>query len=117
MRELFRNQAGGRGRTIAVMYTDAKESLRNILDWLAGADETGWERQIEIGEQCRSDMERMARPIYGRTRGRSTLGPQRDPNAGKLDRAIPHVRAMLHALQSRNRAAALEHARAALGVM
>jgi len=101
------------------MYSDAKNSLKSILDWLAGTDEGGWEHQIELGEQCKSDMERLARPIYRGAKARShgALGPERDPNAGKLNRATPHVRAMLTAMRNRNRAAALEHGRAALAVM
>jgi hypothetical protein len=101
------------------MYADSKEALKNILDWLDGTDEAGWESQIELGEQCRSDMERMARPIYRGAKARShgALGPERSPDAGKLNRAIPHVRAMLTAMRNRNRTAALEHGRAALAVM
>jgi hypothetical protein len=99
------------------MYTDAKNSLNSILDWLAGTDETGWERQIELGEECRSEMERLARPKYGGARkGSHQFGPERNADAGKLNRATPHVRAMLSAMRNRNRAA-LEHGRAALGVM
>jgi hypothetical protein len=100
------------------MYADAKDSLKSILDWLAGTDETSWERQIELGEQCRSEMERMARPIYsGARKGSHTFGPERNPDAGKLNRATPHIRAMLSAMRNRNRAAALEHGRAAMAVM
>ena len=100
------------------MYADAKSSLRSILDWLDGTDEMAWERQIELGEECRSDMERMARPIYsGARKGSHAFGPERNPDAGKLNRAIPHVRAMLTAMRNRNRAAALEHGRAAMAVM
>ena len=100
------------------MYADAKNSLKSILDWLDGTDEAGWERQIELGEECRSDMERMARPIYsGARKGSHAFGPERNPDAGKLNRAIPHVRAMLTAMRNRNRTAALEHGRAAMAVM
>lgn len=100
------------------MYADAKNSLKNIVDWLEGSDEAGWERQIELGGACRSEMERLARPKYsGPRKGSHTFGPERNPDAGKLNRAIPHVRAMLHAMQKRNRAAALEHSRAAMAVM
>jgi hypothetical protein len=100
------------------MYAEAKNSLKSILDWLAGTDHAGWERQIELGEQCRSDMERLARPKYSGSRKEShSLGPERNPDAGKLNRAIPHVRAMLTAMRNRNRAAALEHGRAAMAVM
>lgn len=99
------------------MYADSKDSLKSILEWLDRTDKAGWERQIELGEECQSDMERMARPIYARTRGRSALGPERNPDAGRLNRAIPHVRAMLNAMRNRNRAAALEHGKAALAVM
>src|SRR5580658_3936161 len=98
------------------MYADAKDSLKNILDWLDGSDHAGWERQIELGENCRSEMERTAPPKYsGARKGSHTFGPERNPDAGKLNRAIPHVRAMLSAMRNRNRAAALEHGRAALG--
>jgi hypothetical protein len=101
------------------MFADSKNSLKSILDWLDGTDETGWERQIEIGEECRSDMDRLARPIYTGAKARShgALGPERNPDTGKLNRAIPHVRATLSAMRSRNRAAALEHGWAAMAVM
>ncbi len=100
------------------MSTDAKNSLKNIVDWLDGDDKAGWERQIELAEECRSDMERTARPKYsGARKGSHTFGPERNPDAGKLNRAIPHVRAMLAALRNRNRAAALEHGRAAMAAM
>ena len=100
------------------MYEDSKNTLKEIVEWLEGSDEAGWEVKIETGEAAREDMERMARPDYHRGRGRDMVqGPQRDPNAPKLNRAIPHVRAMLSAMQSRNRAAALEHGKAALTVM
>lgn len=104
-------------RKIYSMYTDSKEALENILKWLEGSDEAGWESQIESGEAAREDMERMARPDYHRGRGRGITQAQLDPNAPKLNKAIPHVRAMLTAMQSRNRAAALEHGRLALAVM
>ena len=105
-------------RRIGIMYTDSKAALENILKWLEGAEEAGWEGQIESGEAAREDMERMARPDYHRGHGRDVVqGTQRDPNAPKLNRAIPHVRAMLTAMQNRNRVAALEHVRLALAVM
>lgn len=100
------------------MYADSKDTLKNILEWLEKANDTGWEDEIDLAEGCRSDMERMARPDYHRGRARGmTQGPQRDPNAPRLNRAIPHVHAMLAAMRSRNRAAALEHARLALAVL
>jgi hypothetical protein len=93
-------------------YVEAKTSLNSILEWLEKNDDAGWDDQIGVGEECRSDMERMARPDY--KRGRNSPAPDHDP---KLNRAIPHVRAMLTAMRSRNRAAALEHGRAALAGM
>ena len=50
------------------MYADSKDSLKRVLDWLAGTDEADWERQIELGDECRSDMERLARPKYSGAR-------------------------------------------------
>jgi hypothetical protein len=101
------------------MYADAKNSLKKILEWLDGSDQAGWEHQIELGEQCQSEMERMARAIYrgAKARGHVAQGPERSPDAGKLNRAIPQLRAMLTAMRNRNRAAALEHGRAAMAVM
>jgi hypothetical protein len=101
------------------MYADSKNSLKNIIEWLEGTDDAGWEDQIELGEQCRSDMERMARPIYRRDKmGSGSAQPsERNPEAARLNRANPHVRAMLNTMRSRNRAAALEHGKAALAVM
>ncbi len=94
----------------------SKDKLKSILEWLGGTDEAGWEAQIEVAEGCRSDMEREARPVYGRG-ARRALGPERNPDAARLNRAAPHVRAMLTAMRNRNRAAALEHGRAGLAVM
>jgi hypothetical protein len=100
------------------MYEDSKNKLNAIVDWLEGSDEAGWEVQIETGEAAREDMERLARPDYHRSRGRGMAqGPHRDPNAPKLNRAIPRVRAMLTAMQNRNRTTALEHGKAALAAM
>jgi hypothetical protein len=92
-------------------YPEIKESLTNILKWLEGNDDPNWDAQIEVGEECRSEMERMARPNY---RQRTTGSPGHDP---KLDRAIPHVRAMLSSMRSRKRAAAVEHGKAAVIAM
>jgi len=88
------------------------------LEWLDGTDEAGWERQIELGEECRSDMQRMARLIYsGVRKGSRAFGPERNPDSERLNRAIPHIRAMLNAMHNRNRTAAMEHGRAAMAVM
>lgn len=95
----------------------SKDSLKTILEWLDGTDEAGWEDQIGLGEECRADMERMARPSYRRDKTAYGQGPQRNPDAPKLNRAIPHVRAMLNAMRIRNRAAASEHGRAALAAL
>ena len=84
------------------------------MEWLDGTDEAGWEDRIESVEQVRSDMERMARPVYGRGRARGAQDPEHDLDAARLNRAIPHIRAMLTAMGSHNRAAALEHGKAAL---
>jgi hypothetical protein len=100
------------------MYADANNSLKSIVDWPEGSDHAGWERQIELGEECRSEMERLARPICsGIRKGSHAFGSERNPDAGKLNRAAPPVQAMLTAIRNRNRSAALEHGRAAMAVM
>jgi len=93
-------------------YGEAKNSLNSILEWLEKNDDAGWESQIDLGEECRSDMERVARPNY--TRRKVGSAPDHNPH---LNRVIPHMRAMLASMRSRNRAAALEHGRAALAAM
>jgi hypothetical protein len=40
------------------MDAGSKDSVKSILEWLEGTDETGWEAQINLGGKCRSDMER-----------------------------------------------------------
>jgi len=100
------------------MYADTKSSLKSVLDWPDGSDEADWDHQIETGERCRFAMGRLARPIYSIARmGCHTLGPEPNPDAGRLNKAIPHIRAMLTAMRNRNRVAAVEHARAAMAVM
>ena len=99
------------------MYEDSKNSLKNIVEWLGSSDEDGWEGQLEHGEAAREDLERMARPDYHRGRGRGFQGPQNDPNANRLNKAIPHVRAMLKAMQDKNREAALEQGKLAIAMM
>jgi hypothetical protein len=97
------------------MAATPKETLKSILDWLDATDQAGWEHQIELGEGCRSELERQARPVYGR--GKKGRGPEQNPDAPRLNRAIPYVRAMITAMRSRNRAAAMEHGRLALAAM
>ena len=94
------------------MPADPRSSLNCILDWLDGTDKAGWERQIEVGEQCRSEMERIAG-----TRRVGAHGPEHNLNVRKLNRALPHVLAMITAMRNRNRTAALERGKAALAVM
>jgi hypothetical protein len=102
------------------MYADVKYSLTGVLEWLEGTDETAWDRQIELGEECRSDMERTGRPIY-RNRLKASwipfLTPVPNTDADRLNKATPYVNAMLAAMRSRNRAAALEYGRAALAMI
>ncbi len=73
------------------MAATPKETLKSILDWLAGTDEAGWEQQIELGEECRSEIERMARPVYPRGR---------PPAAAPFRTGAGNVKVLLDGLKS-----------------
>jgi hypothetical protein len=102
-----------------MFYDTTKESPKNVVEWLEGSNQAGWEDLIGTGEEVLSEIEHMARPIYrpDRTGSFGEELPIDNPFAENLNGATPEVRSMLRAMRMRNRAAALEHGRAALAVM
>ncbi len=92
-------------------YGNTKTLLESALRRLSegevpGSDE--WKNQTEVVETCLSEMTVMSEP---------TLNPGKSPDsryvhrpaADKLNRAMPHVKAMLAAMREQDRAGALKH--------
>jgi hypothetical protein len=76
-------------------------------------DEAEWQAQTELAQACLSEMVELSEPIHGATNGSTSRYVHR-PVADKLNRAMPHVRAMLGAMRNRDRATALTHGETAL---
>lgn len=102
-----------------MFYDGTKELLKSIICWLESTDQAGWEGQIEMAEECMSEMNRMARPMYRQDKsgGLGQEPPVYNPVAPNLVRATPEVHAMLRAMQGRGREEALKHGRAALAAL
>jgi hypothetical protein len=76
-------------------------------------DEAGWLAQTELAQACLSEMAELSEPVHGPPNGSASRYVHR-PVADKLNRAMPHVRAMLEAMRKRDRQAALTHGETAL---
>ncbi|MGA3099227.1 MAG: hypothetical protein ABSF25_22445 [Bryobacteraceae bacterium] len=91
-------------------YDRTVEQIRQITRWLESADEEVWPEQTTLALETLSEVERMAAPKEGRNKGTAQIVPG-DP---KMQRALPHIRAMVSAMQRRERQRALESGMAAL---
>jgi hypothetical protein len=87
-----------------------------VVDWLSEAEEETWADQVREAKQCLSELEDMARLKEDPSKPDSHSAPVGivSPYARQLQRAIPLVRAMIHAIQARNRKQALESGKEAL---
>lgn len=92
-----------------------QSELRSIFYWLEGTDETQWASKIAMAKNCLATMRQRAKPVKDPSKPGS--GTVVNPNAEKINKAIPHVEAMLYALHGRGRTKALESARAAVAEM
>src|ERR1017187_4505799 len=92
-----------------------QSELRSIFYWLEGTDETQWASKIALAKNCLATMGQRAKPVKNPSKPGS--GTVVNPHAEKINKAIPHVEAMLSAMQGRDRAKALESARAAVAEM
>src|SRR5438552_484850 len=97
-------------------YGGTKSLLESSIRWLktldpqADAQNDGeWQSQTEVVKACLGEMVQMTEPAHSRTSRSRTAGlPPRyvhRPVAEKLNRAMPHVRAMLTAMRDRDRTA------------
>jgi hypothetical protein len=89
-----------------------QSELKSIVEWFEGTDEMQWASKIALAKNCLATMRQRAKPVKDpRKPGSGTVV---NPHAEKINKAIPHVEAMLYAMQGRGRAKALESARAAV---
>jgi hypothetical protein len=107
-----------RNEVTVLLYDSTKTLLRSILQSLETPDQAEWDDQIESGNQCLYEMHQMTRPSYRAYKTTSSdTWPSHVPDSAKLNRAIPHVKAMMSAIRRRDHATAVESGRKALGEM
>jgi len=96
-----------------------QSELKSIVQWLEGTDEAQWTSKTALAENCLATMRQRAKPIEDPSKpgSRSAQPAVVNPDAAKLNKAIPHVEAMLHAMHGRDRAKALDSAKAAVAEM
>ena len=89
-------------------YGSTKTLLESIVRQLrteAPHDDAEWQAQTDLVQTCLAEMTKMSEPVVHVMASRYV----RRPVADKLNRAMPHVRSMLNAMQDHDRAAALAH--------
>jgi hypothetical protein len=84
------------------------ESALRRLETPESPPDDEWKAQTEVVEACLAEMAEMSEPTVNSSRGIESRYVHR-PAADKLNRAMPHVRAMLTAMRARDRAGALKH--------
>ncbi len=99
-----------------MMYESTRALLRSIVQSLTGSD-VAWDDQIEAGRECVYEMHQMTRALtfLGKTAYHRWAADI--PDSGKLQRAIPHIKEMVVAIQHRDQAAALYAGKVALAEM
>jgi hypothetical protein len=102
-----------------MLYDSTKILLQSILHSLETANGSKWDEQNESGKQCLYEMYQMSKPLY---KGYKTEGSQGKtavlvPVSENVNRAIPHVKAMLRAIRLQDRATAIESGKAAITEM
>ncbi|HEV8038273.1 MAG TPA: hypothetical protein VGP62_05365 [Bryobacteraceae bacterium] len=93
-----------------------KSELESIIRWLEGKDETKWADQIALAEECLNTMRQRAKPVQdpSKSQSRSVQSPLPNREVEKINKAIPHVEAMLKVMRAKDRKKALEIGRAAV---
>ena len=98
-------------RQIDMWYGNTKSLLESALRQLNTGEsqpDAEWQVQTEIVETCLAEMSEMSEPTINSPKGVNSRYIHR-PAADKLNRAMPHVKAMLAAMRARDRASALKH--------
>jgi hypothetical protein len=101
-----------------MLCDSTKTLLQTILQSLQAPGQAGWDDQIESGNQCLYEMHQMTRPSYRAYKTSSSdKWPSHVPDGAGMNRAMPHVKAMMSAIRRKDRATALENGKAALAEM
>jgi len=99
-----------------MLYDSTRSLLQSIMRSLETGDESQWDDQTESGNACLYEMHQMKGTLYrpykpdrlnATALAQSTL-------AGKLTKAIPHVRTMVIAIRHKDQTGAIESGKAAL---
>jgi hypothetical protein len=88
-----------------MLYNSTKTLLSSILQSLEKSDDIAWDDHAESGKECLYEMFQM-----------TTLAAE-PPVCENLRTAIPHLKSMLRAIRSQDRAMAIEHGKAAFAAM
>jgi hypothetical protein len=93
-----------------------RSELRGIVQWLERTDETYWTSKTALAKNCLATMRQRAKLINDPSEpgSGSAQACVVNPDLGKLNRAIPHVEAMLYAMRGKERVKAVESGRAAV---
>jgi hypothetical protein len=102
-----------------MLYDSTKALLQSILRSLETGDETLWDDQTESGNACLYEMHQMSGPLYKAYRSDSIHAHSLPQSSlpDKLNRAIPHVKMMVIAIQHKNQPKAIESGKAAIAAM
>jgi hypothetical protein len=90
-------------------YGSTKTLLESIVRQLraeAPQNDAEWTAHTDVVQSCLQEMVEMSQPIVSATKGATSRYVHR-PVADKLNRAMPHIRSMLTAMQQRDRKTAL----------
>ena len=90
-------------------YGSTKSLLESVVRWLkieAPQNDAEWQAQTDLVQACLAKMVQLSEPAIN-SLTRATSRYVHRPVADRLNRAIPHVRSMLTAMQDRDRAKAL----------
>jgi hypothetical protein len=105
-----------------MLYDSTRSLLVSILGSLGSGDDNRWEDQTESGNALLYEMHQMSgslsSPYRPDKRSKATsFSESQSSVAGKLTRAIPHVKEMVIAIRHKDQIQALDSGRAALAEM
>lgn len=92
-------------------YGSTKTLLESIVRQLraeAPQNDAEWQAHTAVVEVCLAEMVGMSEPVVSPSKGVTPRYIHR-PVSDKLNRAMPHVRSMLTAMQQQDRTSALAH--------
>jgi hypothetical protein len=99
-----------------MLQESTKTLLMKIVQSLELPGDDGWDDQMESGKECLYEMHQMTHSSFQgyRVETASAKWPAHLPTSAKLKRALPHVKAMVRAIRSKDQATALISGKAAL---